>query len=67
MSDEADIAESYVEMERTAAIARHANRPRVVPDCEACGEVPAHVTTSGTIWRFCPDCAADHLAARKAA
>ncbi|WP_426287496.1 hypothetical protein [Luteibacter sp. E-22] len=65
--DDLDRAEAIEALERQAALARHASRPRIVPDCENCGEVPAHVMASGTIWRFCADCAADHLAERKAA
>jgi hypothetical protein len=65
--DDLDRAEAIEALERQSALARHAARPRVVPDCENCGEVSAHVTASGTIWRFCEPCAVEHLAARKAA
>lgn len=65
--DDLDRAEAMESLERETALRRHAARPRIVPDCENCGEVPAHVTATGTIWRFCANCAADHLAARKAA
>ena len=65
--DDLDRAEAIEAQERERVLRAHANRPRIVPDCESCGDVPAHVTANGTIWRFCEDCAADHLAARKAA
>ncbi|WP_325345386.1 hypothetical protein [Xylophilus sp.] len=65
--DDLDRAEVIESLEREAALRRHAARPRVVPDCESCGEVPAHVTSAGVTWRFCADCAAEHLAMRKAA
>lgn len=63
--DDLDRAESYESIAREAALKRHAARPRVVPDCEACGQVPAHVTSSGVTWRFCADCAEDHLKKRR--
>ena len=59
--DDLDRASEIEALERAAALSRHAARPRVVQLCEMCEEVPAHVTTSGTHWRFCPDCAEEHL------
>ena len=59
--DDLDRASEIEQLERTASLARHAARPRTVQLCEMCEEVPAHVTTSGTHWRFCPDCAEEHL------
>lgn len=62
MTDEADQAEHWESMEREAALARHANRPSApLPMCEACEEVPVHVDARGTRWRFCADCAEEHL------
>jgi predicted RNA-binding Zn-ribbon protein involved in translation (DUF1610 family) len=68
MSDEADQAQAIEAIERQAALARHAARHREpVPMCEACEEHPVHVTKSGTRWRFCPDCAEQHLRRNQAA
>lgn len=67
MSDEADFAADIEQAERAAALQRHAARPRVIPLCENCEEKPAHVTKSGMTWRFCPDCAEDHLRRNQAA
>ncbi|MGY3265829.1 hypothetical protein [Lysobacter sp. HA35] len=61
-ADPLDIAADRAEHERETAIRRHlqrADRPRSL--CESCGENPVHVTTNGTHWRFCAECADDHL------
>lgn len=65
--DDLDRAEAYESKMREVALQRHAQRPRVIPDCEECGEVPVHVTTSGLIWRVCADCGEALIAAKKAA
>lgn len=67
MSDEADKAAELEQLERDAALRLHAQRPRVIPLCENCEEKPAHVTQSGMTWRYCPDCAEDHLRRNQAA
>jgi hypothetical protein len=67
MSDEADKAAEYEQAERDAALRNHAARLRVLPMCEDCEEKPVHVTTSGLTWRYCPDCAEDHLRRNQAA
>lgn len=67
MSDDADFSAELEQAERTAAIQRHAQRVRIIPVCEECEEKPAHVTPSGMTWRFCPDCAEDHLRRNQAA
>lgn len=62
MTDIADQAEAVEALERAAALARHAARSREpVPCCESCEEKPVHVTASGTRWRYCTDCAEEHL------
>lgn len=60
VTDELDLAADRAELERAAALSRHAARPRVAARCEACGE-PAHVTPRGLTWRFCVGCADEHL------
>lgn len=61
-ADPLDIAADRAELERAAAVKRHLDRALTpVPLCESCGEHRVHVTTSGMRWRFCPDCATDHL------
>jgi hypothetical protein len=65
--DDLDRAEAYESKMREIALQRHAARTRVVPDCEECGEVPAHVTASGLIWRVCADCGEKIVAAKNAA
>lgn len=67
MSDEADQAAEYEQAERAAAIQRHAQRKRVIPLCEECEEAPVVVTSAGTQWRFCVQCAEDHLRRNQAA
>ena len=67
MSDEADNAERLEQMERDAALARHAHRTRDLPLCESCEEAPVHIDARGTRWRFCPECAEDHLRRNQAA
>lgn len=67
MSDEADFATDIEQAERNAAIARHANRPRVIPMCEECEQAPVVVTANGTHWRYCVQCAEDHLRRNQAA
>lgn len=61
MTDQLDAASDIEALEREAAISRHAHRPRPIALCEMCEEAPVHVTTSGTHWRFCADCAEVHL------
>ncbi len=61
MTDIADQAEAIEALERTASLARHAARPRSVQLCEMCEEAPAHVTASGTHWRFCVPCSEEFL------
>jgi hypothetical protein len=68
MSDDADQAQAIETLERQAALSRHAaRRNEPVPTCEACEEKPVHVTASGTRWRFCVDCADEHLRRNQAA
>jgi len=59
--DDLDRASEIEQLERAAALSRHAARPQPVLLCEACEEVPAHVTTSGTHWRFCVPCSEEFL------
>lgn len=59
--DDLDRASEIESLERSAALSRHASRPRVVQLCEMCEEAPAHVTDKGTHWRFCAPCAEEHL------
>lgn len=67
MADEADQAAELEQAERTAAIQRHAQRPRLIPLCEECEEAPVVVTANGTHWRYCVQCAEDHLRRNQAA
>lgn len=67
MADEADRAERIEQMERDAALARHAQRTHDLPRCESCEEAAAHVDARGTRWRFCPECAEEHLRRNQAA
>lgn len=67
MSDDADFSVELEQAERAAAIQRHAQRPRVIPLCEECEEKPVVVTAAGTTWRFCVQCAEDHLRRNQAA
>jgi hypothetical protein len=61
-ADPLDIAADRAELEREAALLRHSQRPERAPAlCESCGLQAVHVTPSGLHWRFCPDCATDHL------
>ena len=61
MSDEADQAEAVEQMERDATLRAHARRSHDIPLCENCEESPVHVDACGTRWRFCAECAEDHL------
>lgn len=62
IADALDIAADRAELERENAVRRHVSRPTApVPLCESCGELPVHVTTNGTRWRFCDGCAEEHL------
>lgn len=67
MTDEIDAASILEQMERDASLARHAHRTLDVPLCENCEENPVHVDARGTRWRFCPECAEDHLRRNQAA
>lgn len=66
MSDEADKAAELEQIEREAAIRLHATRVRVIPLCEECEETPV-VVSKGVAWRFCIQCAEDHLRRNQAA
>lgn len=61
MTDIIDRASEIEQLERAAALSRHAVRPQPVLLCEMCEEALAHITDKGTHWRFCPDCAEEHL------
>jgi hypothetical protein len=59
--DDLDRAADIEQLERSASLARHAKRPRPIALCEMCEEAPVHVTALGTHWRYCVDCAEEHL------
>lgn len=60
-ADALDIAADRAELEREHAIRRHLQRaPCAAALREECRE-PAHVTPRGLTWRFCVECADEHL------
>jgi hypothetical protein len=64
--DDLDRAAELEQAERDSALRLHALRPRVVPMCESCEETPV-VVSKGVAWRFCAECAEDHLRRNQAA